>query len=87
LADVFHIDVDEYINQDDNRSKMSGMSAVTEWMKTIRVVASCCDTKTSEMTLESLEQVEPSSAKAGEDMASLDSLSLETSLAASLVEV
>jgi hypothetical protein len=42
--DVFHVGVEAQDVVDDNRSRLSGMSTVSEWIKSIRVVGSYSDT-------------------------------------------
>ncbi len=66
---------------------MSELSAVSEWLKSIRVVGSSSDTRTSDMTNSSAEHssVEPKSFQTKE-MSSVE-CSLEHSMADSLVEV
>jgi hypothetical protein len=87
VDDVFHIDVEAQDNVEDNQSRMSGLSAVSEWLKSIRVVGDSSDTKTSDMSHSSAEHssVEPRSAQM-KDTNSVD-CSLERSLAASIVEI
>eukprot|EP00980_Cylindrotheca_fusiformis_P008780 scaffold1869_cov122-Cylindrotheca_fusiformis.AAC.42 len=38
--DVFHVDVEAHDSVDDNQSRLSGFSTVSEWIKSIRVVGS-----------------------------------------------
>jgi hypothetical protein len=87
VEDVFQIDVEAHSSIEDNRSRTSGTSAVSEWMKSLRVVGSPSDTRTSDMTLSSAEHssVEPKSDQMKENN-SVD-CSLERSMATSLVEV
>jgi hypothetical protein len=88
VLDVFHVDVDQHNSLEDNQSRMSGLSAVSEWMKSIRVVGGgSVDSRTSAMSKSSAEHssVEPKSMQ-GRDSGSVD-YSLERSLATSIVEV
>ena len=86
LDDIFQIDIEAHNSAEDNQSRMSGLSAVSEWMKSIRVIGSSSDTKTSETTNSSAEHsVVPQSTQLKET-SSVDR-SLEHSMAASLVEV
>lgn len=85
--DVFQIDIENHSSKEDNRSRMSGFSAVSEWLKSVRVIESPTDSRTSDMSISSAEHssVEPKSTQARESN-SVD-CSLERSLATSLVEV
>jgi hypothetical protein len=87
VEDFFQIDVEAQSSIEDNRSRTSEFSAVSEWMKSVRVVGYPSDTRTSDMTLSSAEHssVEPKSAQIKENN-SVD-CSLERSMATSLVEV
>lgn len=88
VLDVFHVDVEQHSSVEDNQSRMSGLSAVSEWMKSIRVVGGCSvDSRTSVMSKSSAEHssIEPESMQ-GRDAGSVDH-SLERSLATSIVEV
>ncbi|KAG7346499.1 hypothetical protein IV203_005567 [Nitzschia inconspicua] len=80
VEDVFQIDVERAAAAEEDRSKASGKSSVSEWMKNIQVVGSASETQSS---LEH-SSVEPSSYT--KENNSID-LSLEQSLATSLVEV
>lgn len=85
LEDDFRADTENNVfrDTDENRSRMSGNSAVTEWVKSIPVIQS----QTSESTNSSAEHsyVEPKEAQISEH-ASVDH-SLEHSLATSRVEL
>ncbi len=85
--DVFHVEVDQNNSIDDNQSRMSGRSAISNWMKSIRVVGGSVDSRTSEMSKSSAEHssVEPRFLQV-KDNTSVDP-SLERSLATSVVEV
>ena len=82
VEDVFFVDVDAHSSVEDGRSSMSGLSAVSEWMKSVRVVDSP-GTRTSDTSHTSAEHssIEPKSAQM-RDATSMDS-SLERSLARS----
>jgi hypothetical protein len=80
VEDVFQIDVERAGAMEEDRSKASGHSSVSEWMKNIRVVGSASETQSSVEH----SSVEPKSYT--KDNSSVD-LSLEQSLATSLVEV
>lgn len=43
IEDVFHVGVEAHDAVDDNRSRLSGLSTVSEWIKSIRVVGSRSD--------------------------------------------
>lgn len=80
VEDVFQIDVERAGALEEDRSKASGHSSVSEWMKNIRVVGSASETQSSVEH----SSVEPRSY--AKDSNSVDP-SLEESLATSLVEV
>jgi hypothetical protein len=84
--DVFCVDVDAHSNAEDVRSRMSGLSAVSEWMKSVRVIGSP-GTKTSDTSHTSAEHssVEPKSVQT-KDATSMDG-SLERSLAPSIAGI
>lgn len=85
--DVFHIGMDQKSNEDNSHCRMSGISAVSDWIKSVRVVGGSAGTKISDMSNSSAEHssVEPKSMQMKE-INSTD-CSLERSLAASIVEV
>jgi hypothetical protein len=86
LEDAIQADTDNNVFRDidENRSRMSGNSGVTEWVKSIPVIQS----QTSESTNSSAEHsyVEPNAAHLSEH-GSVDDNSLEHSLATSCVEL
>jgi len=84
VEDVFRIDVERDISLEENRTirntttTKSAIPSVSEWMKSIRVVGSASET---------LSSVEQSSIEPKESSQHTIDLSLEGSLATSLVEV
>jgi len=85
IEDVFRVDVEQNISLEENRTIRNGMTkpatSVAEWMKSVRVISSASE------NLSSVEHssIEPKSSH-GKENNSID-LSLEDSLATSLVEV
>ena len=84
--DVFGVEIDARSNAVDGESRMSGLSAVSEWLKSIRVVGTPenpASPTTTSQTSDEHSSVEPKSP--GKEEASVDgSISLERSLAASI---